>query len=103
MYYNVGSPGSSLKLQWHIVMRPPGISRSHYKGTTWTVADIGLAHMAYFFFDTKDSGKRDVCGLLSSLIIQLSHQSDSLSDILFHYYSTHQYGSRQPMDSTLAQ
>ena len=59
--------------------------------------------MAYFFIDTKDSGKRDVCGLLSSLIIQLSHQSNSLSDILFHYYSTHQYGSRQPMDSTLAQ
>ena len=40
MYYNVGSPGSSLKLQWHIVMRPPGISRSHYKGTTWTVEKI---------------------------------------------------------------
>ena len=34
----MGSPGSSLKLQWHIVMRPPGISGSHYKGTTWTVA-----------------------------------------------------------------
>ena len=41
MYYNVGSPGSSLKLQWHIVMRPPGISRSHYKGTTWTVVELG--------------------------------------------------------------
>ena len=34
--YNLSRTGSSLKLQWHIVMRPPGISRSHYKSTTWT-------------------------------------------------------------------
>ena len=59
--------------------------------------------MAYFFFDLKDDGKRDVRGLLSSLVIQLSHQSDSFSDILFHCYSTHQYGSQQPSDSALAQ
>ena len=34
--YNLSRTGSSLKLQWHIVMQPPGISRSHYKSTTWT-------------------------------------------------------------------
>lgn len=59
--------------------------------------------MAYFFFDLKDTGKRDIRGLLSSLIVQLSQQSDSFSDVLFRHYSIHQYGSRQPIDSTLAQ
>ena len=57
--------------------------------------------MAYFFFDFKDTGKQDSRALLSSILIQLSHQSDYLCDILFGCHSTHQSGSRQPSDRTL--
>jgi hypothetical protein len=59
--------------------------------------------MAYFFFDFNDRRKRDTRGLLSSLIVQLSRQSDSFSDILFRYHSTHQSGSQQFVDSALAE
>ncbi|KAH9983391.1 hypothetical protein BJV74DRAFT_777147, partial [Russula compacta] len=65
------------------------------------ISNPGSAHLAYFFFDFKDTGKQDVRALLSSLVIQLGHQSDSFCDILFGYYSTHQSGSRQPSDRTL--
>lgn len=51
--------------------------------------------MAYFFFDFNDRRKRDIRGLLSSLVVQLSRQSDSFSDILFRYHSTHHFGSQQ--------
>jgi hypothetical protein len=63
----------------------------------------GLAHIAYFFFDFKDERKQDSRALLSSLIVQLSHLSDPLLDILFHYYSIHQSGSNQPGDLALTQ
>ena len=59
--------------------------------------------MAYFFFDFKDKGKQDARALLSSLLFQLSHQSASFYDILSDYHSSHQSGSRQPNDRTLAQ
>jgi len=59
--------------------------------------------MAYFFFDFKDTEKQDAHALLASLVIQLSHQSDSFCDILVACYKTHQSGSRQPSDRTLTQ
>lgn len=57
--------------------------------------------MGYFFFDFKDTRKQDTHTLLSSLVVQLSHQSASLCHILFDCYSTHQSGSRQPNDRSL--
>ena len=57
--------------------------------------------MAYFFFDFKDTRKQDTHTLLSSLVVQLSHQSAPLCDILFDCHSTHQSGSRQPNDRSL--
>jgi len=57
--------------------------------------------MAYFFFDFKDKGKQDTHALLSSLVVQLSHQSTYFCDILSGYHSSHQSGSQQPNDRTL--
>ena len=57
--------------------------------------------MAYFFFDFKDKGKQDARAILSSFLVQLSHQSTSSCDILFGYHSSHQAGSQQPSDCTL--
>ena len=50
---------------------------------------IGLADIAYYYFDFRDSKKQDCDGLLSSLVLQLSVQSDSCSKILSKLYSDH--------------
>ena len=48
---------------------------------------IGLADIAYYYFDFRDPKKQDCYGLLSSLILQLSVQSDSCSKNLSKLYS----------------
>ena len=58
--------------------------------------------MAYFFFDFKDTGKQDLRALLSSLLVQLSDQSDQCCDILIRLHSAHRNGSRQPTEDSLA-
>jgi hypothetical protein len=61
----------------------------------------GLATMAYYFFDFRDVKKRDCEGLLSSLILQLSAESDSCYDILSRLYSDNSRGIRSPSISAL--
>ncbi|KAI0292485.1 hypothetical protein B0F90DRAFT_1671154 [Multifurca ochricompacta] len=63
--------------------------------------ETGLASMAYFYFDRKNTEKQDACGLISSLLVQLSEQSEFYSDILSRLYSTHAAGSRQAGDDAL--
>jgi hypothetical protein len=48
---------------------------------------IGLADIAYYYFDFRDSKKQDCYGFLSSLVLQLSVQSDPCSKILSKLYS----------------
>ncbi len=52
---------------------------------------IGLAKMAYYYFDFRDDTKQDRYGLLSSLIFQLSAESDSCCDILSKLYSSNNH------------
>ena len=59
--------------------------------------------MAYFFFDFKDTRKQDSRALLSSLLLQLSEKSVRCCDVLIGLHSTHQKGSHQPTDDSLAQ
>ena len=47
----------------------------------------GLATMAYYYFDFRDVKKQDCYGFLSSLVLQLSAESDSCYNILFKLYS----------------
>jgi hypothetical protein len=56
----------------------------------------GLATMAYYYFDFRDVKKQDCYGLLSSLISQLSAESDSCYNILSQLYSDHTRGIRKP-------
>ena len=56
----------------------------------------GLARMAYYYFDFRDSKKQDCYGLLSSLILQLSGESDSCFNILSQLYSEHSHGIEKP-------
>jgi hypothetical protein len=61
------------------------------------------AHIAYFFFDFKDTRKQDAHAFLSSILVQLSNQSVAFSNILLELYSEHQRGSQQPGDKELTQ
>jgi hypothetical protein len=56
----------------------------------------GLAIMAYYYFDFRDVKKQDCYGLLSSLIFQLSSESESYFSILSQLYSDHGRGIRKP-------
>jgi len=60
------------------------------------VSDAGSGHLAFFFFDFKDTAKQDARALLSSLIVQLSNQSNSFYHTLLGFHSAHQGGTQQP-------
>ncbi|KAN0141676.1 hypothetical protein V8E53_000138 [Lactarius tabidus] len=57
--------------------------------------------LAYFYFDFKDTGKQDSRALLSSLLDQLSNQSDQCRDVLRGLYSEHYDGSKKPNEDAL--
>ena len=63
----------------------------------------GLASLAFYYCDFREDQKRDLRGLLSSLLVQLCHQSDSYYDVLFKFYSGHANGSRYPGDDALVE
>lgn len=67
-----------------------------------TISNAGLAYLAYFYFDFKDKAKQDSHALLSSLLVQLSDQSDQFCDVLLELYSTHKGGSEQPSNASIA-
>ena len=56
----------------------------------------GLATLAYYYFDFRDIKKQDCYGLLSSLISQLSAESDTCFSIVSRLYSDHGRGLRKP-------
>ena len=59
--------------------------------------------MAYFFFDFKDTEKQSPRALLTSLLVQLSDQSDIFRDALLSLYLGHEQGSEQPTYDSLAE
>ena len=68
-----------------------------------TMSDAGSAFLAYFYFDFKDTAKQSSRDLLTSLLVQLSDQSDIFRDALLTLYSAHKQGSEQPANDALAQ
>jgi hypothetical protein len=63
----------------------------------------GLATMAYYYFDFRDVKKQDCYGLLSSLISQLSAESDSRFNVLSQLFSANTRGIRKPDIDALKQ
>jgi len=61
----------------------------------------GLALLAIFYYDFKEDEKRDLCGLLSSVLVQLCCQSAAYCNILSKFYSEHEDGSKSPSDDAL--
>jgi len=62
-----------------------------------------LASLAIFYYDFREDRKKDLTGLLSSVLLQLCDQSDSYHDILSAFYSTHRNGAQSPDDDKLVQ
>jgi hypothetical protein len=65
------------------------------------MSEAGLASIALFYFDFRDSSKQDVRGALSSLLTQLSAESDAFCGVLERLYSTHKAGSKEPSEDAL--
>ena len=61
------------------------------------------ALVAYYYFDFKDTAKRDVRGLLTSLLLQLVDDSDHCWDLLSQLHKRCRDGSEQPSNAALAQ
>src|SRR6266852_6934374 len=61
------------------------------------------ALVAYYYFDFKDPVKRDVRGLLTSLLLQLVDNSDPCWDLLSQLHKTCNNVSEQPSEAALVQ
>ena len=65
--------------------------------------DTGLASMAYYYFDFRDTDKQNCRNLVLSLLSQLSDLSDLCCDVLHRVYVTHNNGAHKPTDDVLIQ
>jgi hypothetical protein len=61
----------------------------------------GLASLAFFYCDFREGQKKDVHGLLSSLLVQLGGQSDIYSATLSDFYKAHGRGTQHASDDEL--
>ena len=61
----------------------------------------GLVTLAFFYHDFREDQKKDLRGLLSSVLFQLCEQSDAYYDILSGFYTTHRHGAQSPSDEAL--
>jgi len=61
----------------------------------------GLASLAMFYYDFREKEKKDLRGLLSSVLFQLCKQSYSYYTILSAFYSTYDDGARSPSNDEL--
>jgi hypothetical protein len=66
-----------------------------------TLQKSGLASLAFFYCDFRDDQKKDLRGLLVSLLVQLGDQSVAYSTILSNFYVAHGRGSQHAADCEL--
>ncbi|KAN0139298.1 hypothetical protein V8E53_002799, partial [Lactarius tabidus] len=86
-----GKPGSGKSILSSVIIRD-----------IKSISNDGSAFLAYFYFDFKDTAKQDSRALLSSLLVQLSDQSDVFCGALSSLYAAHKQGTEQPTDGSLA-
>src|ERR1700761_8071593 len=63
--------------------------------------EAGLASMAYFYFDFRDTNKQDLHNLLPSLLTQLSARSASCCEALSRVFKAHDGGALKPSTNTM--
>jgi hypothetical protein len=62
----------------------------------------GNASLAFFYCDLNEKQKKELRGLVSSLLVQFCHQSDSYCDILSDLYLEHANGTKHAGDDGTA-
>jgi hypothetical protein len=70
------------------------------------IKQIGISRsalLAYYYFDLMDAAKRNIRGLLTSLLLQLVDDSDSCWDLLSQLHNASCGGSEQPTEAALVQ
>jgi hypothetical protein len=63
----------------------------------------GEASLVMYFYDFRDNLKKNLRGLLLSVLSQLCNQSNSYYNILSTFHSTHHDGTQSPHDEELIQ
>ena len=63
--------------------------------------NAGLASLAYFYFDFRDTNKQALRNALASFLAQLSAHSDGYCDILSHVHQAHNDGVDKPSTETM--
>ena len=61
----------------------------------------GRASLAMYYYDFREDQKKDLRGLLSSVLFQLCDQSDSYCNILSTFHSAHRDGAQSPSNDDL--
>ena len=101
--------GSGKSILWCVLQRPYLARCTHVIDSSTVIEDVqdmcqtGLATLVIFYFDFRDAAKQDARSLMSSLLVQLSNQSNSFSATLSEFFSTHDQGSRQPSEDALTE
>jgi len=65
------------------------------------IRKAGRGSLAMYYYDFREDQKRDLRGLLSSVLFQLCDQSDSYYNILSTFHSAHRNGAQSPSDDDL--
>ena len=65
------------------------------------IRKAGRASLAMYFYDFREDQKKDLRGLLSSVLFQLCDQSDSYYNILSTFHSAHRNGAQSPSNDDL--
>ena len=65
------------------------------------MSKFGLVSLAMFYYDFREKEKKDLRGLLSSVLFQLCNQSYSYCATLSTFYSTYHDGARSPSNDEL--
>jgi hypothetical protein len=63
----------------------------------------GNASLAIFYCDFNEKQKRELRGVVSSLLVQFCHRSDSYCDILSNFYTEHANGMKHAGDNALVE
>ena len=66
-----------------------------------TMRKSGLASLAIYYYDFREDEKKDLRGLLSSILFQLCDQSISYYEVMSAFYSAHRHGKQSPSDEEL--
>jgi hypothetical protein len=65
------------------------------------IRKVGRASLAMYYYDFRENQKKDLLGLLSSVLFQLCDQSDSYYNTLSAFHSAHRNGAQSPSNDDL--